>query len=373
MLGHLQAALLEHQSASLFRERYPIDKQLGMIFCSNDYLGLAQAPELKAALQDAVAKEGVGSGASQLVSGHHSAHADLEAAMAEFLNLPRVLVFSTGFMANLAVLTTLTGKHDLVIADKLNHASLIDGARFSEADMKRYQHANMSHCEQLLKLEARQKFLVSDGVFSMDGDVADIASLQTLAERYQANMIIDDAHGLGVLGKTGRGCYEYHDRQLREQDILTATFGKAFGGFGAFVAGSDIVIEHLIQFARSYIYTTAMPPAYARTMLLALRLIQEQDWRREQLQDRIAYFKQKAQARALPLKSSHTPIQPIMIGDAEKTNQVATNLRARGFFVTSIRPPTVPKAQSRLRITLNVHHTHQQIDALLDALVESLQ
>lgn len=368
----LQSDLDKHAQSQLTRQRYRIDEQAGVTFCSNDYLGLSIEPELKKTLQLAVEQDGIGSGASQLISGHHSAHANLENALAEFLKVPRVLMFSTGFMANLAVLTTLTQKSDCVIEDKLNHASLIDGGRFSEANFKRFRHVDLGHCERLLQAKTRQTFLVSDGVFSMDGDLADVAGLQALAEKYHASVMIDDAHGIGVLGKTGRGVFEQTNCRLRQQDILSATFGKAFGGFGAFVAGSEEMIEHLIQFARPYIYTTALPPAYAAAMHVSLKIIESQHWRREQLNDRIQFFKQKAHERALPLRDSITPIQPIMLGSAELALRVASELRAKGFFVTAIRPPTVAQGQSRLRITLNVHHSHHQIESLIDALSESL-
>lgn len=367
--------LSDHQSPYAI-----IDGQPSLTFCSNDYLGLAGHPQLIEAMYEGTTKYGVGSGASHLVSGHHDIHHELEAALADFTGQPRALLFSTGYMANIGVLSALAGRSDCIFSDKLNHASLIDGAQLSGAKKKRYPHANMGKLEQLLQAHTdsyhyaadKQRLIVSDGIFSMDGDLAPLPKLKQLAEQYKTWLIIDDAHGLGVLGKTGGGCFEHFQIQPNNHNVLIGTFGKAFGTSGAFVAGSEALIETLIQHARSYIYTTAIPPAMAYTTLQSLNLVQSEGWRRDRLNSLIKYFRKGAQILNIPLMDSFSPIQPVIIGDSHKTVAISDALLKKGILVTAIRPPTVAEGSARLRITLSANHSEEDVDHLLSTLSEAL-
>jgi len=347
-----------------------IDGRHCVSFCSNDYLGLANHPRVIKALQDGAARYGVGSGASHLITGHSAAHHALEEELAEFTRRPRALLFSTGYMANLGVIGALAGPRDTVYEDRLNHASLVDAAVLSRARLRRYPHGDMSTLQSQLVCTDKLALIVSDGVFSMDGDLAPVSALAELARNYNASLMIDDAHGLGVLGKTGRGILEQLAINPDDVPVLMGTLGKAFGVFGAFVAGSEELIETLIQQARSYIYTTALPPALAEAARMSLKLSQSEQWRREHLFSLIARFRLGATQLNLPIAASTTPIQPLMIGDSESALTLSEKLYARGIVISAIRPPTVPKGQARLRITLSAAHSEQHVDRLLETLAE---
>ncbi len=342
-------------------------------FISNDYLGLANHPLLKKALVDAADRYGAGSGASHLLGGHSRAHHALEEALAAFTGRDRALLFSTGYMANLGAMTALLAKGDCVLQDKLNHASLLDGGLASGAECRRYLHANMASLEKhLVRTKSKKTLVATDAVFSMDGDIAPLPVLATLCGNHNALLMVDDAHGFGVLGKNGAGSCEHFSLTQTDVPVLMGTLGKALGSFGAFVAGSHDMIEMLIQFARPYIYTTAMPPAQAAVTLAALQLLQTESERREQLQSRITFFVTQAQQRSLPLLASLTAIQPVLIGSSERVLQINAHLLHNGFLVGAVRPPTVIDGAARLRITLCADHTEEQILLLLDALDAAL-
>lgn len=342
-------------------------------FCSNDYLGLANHVALIDALKQGAEKYGVGSGASHMICGYSEAHVKLEERIAEFTGRQRALIFSTGYMANLAIVTSLLGRSDTVIGDRLNHASMTDAAQLSRARLKRYTHADPQSLDNVLKKNAEGKTLVTtDGVFSMDGDIAPLRELTTVCGAYHAWLAVDDAHGFGVLGDKGGGTLNYFDLGAQEVPVLMATFGKALGTFGAFVAGDDELIEMLMQTARSYIYTTASPPALAWATLRAIELIEQETWRREYLHALILRFKAGARQLNLPIKASETPIQPLIIGDARRAVEISNALLDKGIFISAIRPPTVPKDTSRLRITLTAAHSEQQVDRLLETLAAVL-
>ena len=371
-----QLAQLKQQG--LYRSRRVVDSPQGVLltvdgkqvvnFCSNDYLGLANHPEVAAAFKQAADRYGVGSGSAHLICGHSSAHHALEEALAEFTGRQRALLFSTGYMANLGVISALVGRSDIVLEDKLNHASLIDGGLLSRAQFKRYRHLEGADLQEKLADCAGKTLIVSDGVFSMDGDLADMPRLAELAMQYQAGLFVDDAHGFGVLGKSGGGIVEHYGLSSDDVPILMGTLGKAFGTFGAFVAGSDDLIEWLIQKARSYVFTTAMPSAVAEATRVSLRLLQTEVWRRQKLQHLISRFKAGAQQQGLQLMDSITAIQPILVGDSQRAVDMSTALLAQGFWVSAIRPPTVPVGTARLRVTFSAEHEPHQVDALLDAL-----
>jgi 8-amino-7-oxononanoate synthase len=373
ILDRLPAELVQRQAAGLYRRRRisagpqaPVlqtgDGEL-LSFCSNDYLGLAADPRLAAALTQAVQRYGVGAGAAHLVSGHTAAHHALEETLAEFVGAERALLFSTGYMANLGVLTALSRSGDVILQDRLNHASLLDGARLSAGRLRRYRHADMGHLQRLLAQTTGACLIASDGVFSMDGDCAPYAKLIPLAATHQAALMIDDAHGFGVLGK--HGCGSVSTAQV---PIYMATLGKAVGVTGAFVAGSVDLIETLIQQARSYVYTTAMPSALAETARASLDILATEDWRRDHLFELIRFFRYEAQLADLPLLPSETPIQPLMLGTADKASAWSQALLQYGILVSAIRPPTVPQGSARLRITLSAVHTQDQVEQLLTAL-----
>lgn len=343
-------------------------------FISNDYLGLAQHPVLKKALCTAAEQYGAGSGASHLLGGHSYPHQQLEEQLAAFTGRDRALLFSTGYMANLGVLTALLQKGDCVLQDKLNHASLLDGGLFSGADFRRYLHADTDSLQKhLLRCADKKTLVATDGVFSMDGDIAPLPALAALCQQHAALLLVDDAHGFGVLGKNGAGSCEQFSLTQNEVPILMGTFGKALGSFGAFVAGSQELIEMLIQFARPFVYTTALPPAQAAVTSAALNLLQSESWRREKLQGNIAFFRQQAAARSLPLLDSPTAIQPVLIGSSARVIQMDAALRERGFLVGAVRPPTVADNAARLRITLSAAHEEKHIVQLLDAIADSLR
>jgi 8-amino-7-oxononanoate synthase len=376
----LRTRLQQYQQANLYRTRQCHERAQAPIlmiagkpylsFCSNDYLGLASEPRLKQALQQGMEQYALGSGASHLITGHTQAHHELEQALAAYTGRERALLFSTGYMANLGVITALLGRQDAVFLDKLNHASLIDAALLSRAKLYRYAHHDMGHLEQLLaQSPAQHRLIVTDGVFSMDGDLAPLPMMVELAKRYDAWLMVDDAHGLGVLGQHGRGSLETYHLTSKQVPILMGTLGKAFGVFGAFVAGSELLIENLIQFARSYIYTTALPPALAVAAQTSLHLAQTETWRRKRLQTLISYFRQAALAKQLPLMDSSTPIQPILLRQTETALAVSKALYNQGIIVTAIRPPTVPAGTARLRVTLSALHEETQIDRLINEII----
>jgi 8-amino-7-oxononanoate synthase len=379
MDASLQAQLDKRREQFLYRQRTNVTSGCGaklqvdgrslVNFCSNDYLGLAGHPAIAAALKSGADTYGTGSGASHLISGHSAAHQQLEEQLAEFTGRPRALLFSTGYMANMGVINALVGRHDLVLQDQLNHASLLDGGWLSRADSKRYKHNNLEHLQQQLEQSgAHRKLIVTDGVFSMDGDLAPLPEISTIAAKHNGWLMVDDAHGVGVLGATGGGIVEAQNLSIDQVPILMGTLGKSFGTFGAFVAGSEALIETLIQFARTYIYTTALPPAIACATSASLQVIRKEQWRRDHLQRLIARFRRGAQQIGLQLMASDTPIQPILVNDDQLVVAINQQLRESGFMVGAIRPPTVPKGTGRLRITLSASHTEQQVDQLLDAL-----
>ena len=376
----LNAALSQRQAQHRYRQRLEqqapcgreavIDGERLLNFCSNDYLGLANHPDVVSAFQRAANEFGVGSGASHLVCGHSRFHHQLEEQLADFCQQPRALLFSTGYMANLGVLSALIDKHDAVFEDRLNHASLIDGGMASGARFRRYLH-NDAHsvAGQLAKSDARRKLVVSDGVFSMDGDIAPLAELKSVCEQHDAWLMVDDAHGFGVCGEQGRGCAGIDG--IPAPDVLVGTLGKAFGTFGAFVVGSDALIETLIQFARSYIYTTALPPAVAAASLASLKLLRDGDARREHLRLLISRFRRGAEQLGFTLMDSSTPIQPLLLGDDDRAVAMSASLRRQGCLISAIRPPTVPVGSARLRITFSAAHTDADVDMLLAALARA--
>ncbi|MBI2779736.1 MAG: 8-amino-7-oxononanoate synthase [Gammaproteobacteria bacterium] len=379
----LAAGLEKQRALNLYRTRRVLESPQGaevvvegqryLSFCSNDYLGLANHPDVIRAMQQGAAEYGVGSGAAHLVSGHSAAHHALEEELAAFTHRPRVLLFSTGYMANIGVVSALVGRGDAVFEDRLNHASLIDAGLLSQARLRRYPHNDMAALERCVAGDgSATRLIVSDGVFSMDGDIAPLPALATIARRHNAGLMIDDAHGLGVLGAHGGGVVENFGLGTDEVPILMGTLGKAFGTFGAFVAGSEELIETLIQRARTYIYTTALPPAIAQATRASLRLVQEEDWRRTHLHTLIARFRDGAKRLGLALPPSATPIQPLIIGDAGRAVALSDALMQRGILIGAIRPPTVPQGSARLRITLCAAHSEAQVDRLLDALAELL-
>jgi len=346
-----------------------IDGRPMLSFCSNDYLGLANHPDVVAALREGAGLYGAGSGAAHLVTGHSEAHHRLEEQLAEFTGRPRALLFSTGYMANLGVISTLAGRGDTILADRLNHASLTDGARLGGARLRRYPHLDMT-CLTALCAETGAKLIVSDGVFSMDGDLAPLPELAQAARSGGAWLMIDDAHGLGVIGPRGRGILEHFGVDEEDVPILVGTLGKAFGTFGAFVAGSEALIELLIQHAHSYIYTTALPPAVAHATSTALDLAVREPWRRDQLARLVRRFRRGARQRGLALGDSDTPIQPLIAGEAWRALDWSLALEDAGILVTAIRPPTVPQGSARLRITFSAEHGEDDVDRLLEALAE---
>lgn len=364
----LAVAATHRQVRGLWRERStPV---AGLVdFAGNDYLGLAGDPRLAEAMAAGARRFGAGAGASHLVSGHLEVHEALERRLAELVGRPRALLFSTGYMANLGTLQALCDSDTHVFQDRLNHASLLDGARLAGARSRRFHHRDLDDLGRLLDRTPAEaaKLVVSDGVFSMDGDVANIGGLADVSSRHQAWLMIDDAHGLGVLGQHGDGCVG-HAHDSARVPVLVGTLGKALGTGGAFVAGSEALIEHLIQFARPYVYTTAQPPGVAAATLAALDILAAEPERRERLRETIAYFRQEAALLGLPLADSFTPIQPLILGESKRVLHWAARLRQEGLLVGAIRPPTVPQDEARLRITLCTTHGRADLDRLLETL-----
>ncbi|MBR9871598.1 MAG: 8-amino-7-oxononanoate synthase [Gammaproteobacteria bacterium] len=346
------------------------DGQALLSFCSNDYLGLANHPDNIEALKNALPETGLGGAASHLVCGHHDAHHRLEERLADFTQRSSALFFSTGYMANVGVISALVGRGDTVFSDRLNHASIIDGCILSRARVRRYAHGDVAALETMLADTSGHKVVVTDGVFSMDGDVAPLKALARVCKAHDALLVVDDAHGIGVLGPQGRGSVLEAGLSEDEVPVLIGTLGKAVGTSGAFVAGPEVLMDYLVQKARTYIYTTAMPPAMAIATCASLNLIESDDQRRAHLNELIVRFREGAQALGYELMPSYTPIQPIMIGGNEEALALSQALEQQGVMVTAIRPPTVPEGQARLRVTLSAAHSHEHVDRLLGALSE---
>lgn len=351
--------------------RVTIDGRALRNFCSNDYLGLAQDARIIKALQNAANECGVGGTAAHLVCGHHREHARLEEALCEWTGRETAMLFSSGWLANLGAMQALLDCDGVCVQDKLNHASLLDAARLAGAALKRYPHNDAEGAaRQLENVGEKPALLATDGVFSMDGDVAPLRELASLCKREGATLMVDDAHGFGVLGKHGTGSLDAAGLSQADAPVLMATLGKALGCMGAFVAGSYALIEGLAQFARTFVYTTAMPPALAAAACEAVHIAREEDWRRENLRELITRFRNGATQLGLPLMDSATAIQPIVLGDAEHAAQASRALEQKGFLVTAIRPPTVPAGKARLRVTLSASHESADVDRLLEALVQ---
>lgn len=377
----LQKKLCERQTQSLYRHRMVVDesnqvcvKRSGkslVSFCSNDYLGLAEHPKVIEAFTVAAKRYGVGAKASHLVNGHSVEHQLLEEELAEFTGRSRAVLFSTGYMANLGAINALARRGDTIFLDKLNHASLLDGALLSSADFIRYKHNDTAHLEhQLENHKGKRKLIIVDGVFSMDGDFANLPALADLAQRYNAWLMVDDAHGMGCVGDNGKGSLEHFSLSQDHVPILVGTLGKAFGTFGAFVAGSEALVETLIQFSRTYIYTTALPPAVAAATRASLKIISAEPERRAHLQKLVSVFRKGCDAFSLDIKDSTTAIQPIVVGSAERALDISKKLEEKGFWVSAIRPPTVPAGTARLRVTLCAEHSVEQVEKLVEAIGE---
>jgi len=378
-MKNLSEQLQVRRENHLYRRRLVVDGPQGVTlhidgrdylsFCSNDYLGLANHPDVVAAFHKGLDEFGCGSGAAHLITGHSRAHHALEEELADFVQRPRALLFSTGYSANLGVMSALLGRGDRVFQDRLNHASLLDAARLSGARLIRYPHNAPAELDsRLAAAPACETLVATDGVFSMDGDVALLAQLSAVATRHDAWLLVDDAHGLGVLGPQGRGSVAQAGLGVSEVPILMGTLGKAFGTFGAVVAGNEDLIETLIQQARTYIYTTAPPPAVACATRAALQRVREDDWRREHLQLLVKRFRSGARQLGLPLCDSETAIQPLMVEAADRALNLSERLREQGILISAIRPPTVAEGSSRLRITFSAAHSEAQVDRLLAAL-----
>ena len=349
--------------------RCEVDGRWLLNFCSNDYLGLSQQFAVVNALQDGAAQHGAGSTASHLVCGHHAVHDALERELADWLGAPRALLFGSGFLANLGVVQAFLGDEDVCVQDRLNHASLIDAARLAGCRLRRYPHADVEGAlRQLRAAPDGAALLATDGVFSMDGDVAPLRQLALAARVQQATLYVDDAHGVGVLGPGGRGSVAAAGLDAGTVPLQLATLGKALGGYGAAVVGDAALIEHLAETARPYVYTTALPPALAAASLAAVRLARRDDWRREKLGAAIARFREGARRRGFELLPSDTPIQPLLCGDDARAMLFAQALEEQGLWVAAIRPPTVPEGSARLRITLSALHGPAEVDELLEAL-----
>ena len=346
-----------------------VDGKQFLNFCSNDYLGLANHPDVIAAAVTATQQRGTGSGASHLVCGHSDGHHQLEQQIADFVGAEQAILFSTGYMANLAIPQTFLGRDDLIAQDRLNHASLIDGGRYCEAKMKRYPHCDAAAADKLLAdSNAPRKLVTTDGVFSMDGTIAPVKELKTICDDRQAMLVVDDAHGFGALGARGIGTLESAELKVGGNVLMVGTLGKSAGSFGAFVAGDEVYIETLVQHARAYIYTTALPPCVVAATSAAIKIIANEPQRREKLNNNIAQFRESCQASSVRLADSHTPIQPILLGSAAAALKASLFLKSNGVWVTAIRPPTVPAGSARLRITLSSDHQREHIARLTELL-----
>ncbi len=378
MLASLQLALDKRKEDGLLRQRRLLDSpqaehivansQSYLSFCSNDYLGLANHTKLIAAMQQAAGNSGVGSGASNLITGHHRYHDDLEKQLARFVGFPAALLFSTGYMANIGVLGALVGRGDAIFADKLNHACLNDGGYYSLAEFNRFAHNDIVALESLLKVSsAKHKLIAVDAVFSMDGDIAPLAEYLTLCEKYDAYLYVDDAHGFGVLGEHGEGSLN-HLKLKSPRIIMMATLGKAAGVAGAFVAGQQVVIDYLIQTAKSYVYSTPAPPALSATLTASVQLIEQGDDLRSHLYSLIDYLKNNLNCKKWTLMPSQTSVQPLLVGNNQDALALSEFLQLRGILVPAIRPPTVPAGTARLRISLSASHSLDDVKKLITAI-----
>ena len=383
MLASLQLALDKRKAEGLLRQRRLLDSPQAehivannkpyLSFCSNDYLGLANHQKLIAAMQKAAGDSGVGSGASGLVTGHHRYHDDLEKQLAKFVNMPAALLFSAGYMANIGVLGALVGRGDAIFADKLNHACLNDGGYYSLAEFNRFAHNDVAALENLLKAStARHKLIAVDAVFSMDGDIAPLADYLALCEKYDAYLYIDDAHGFGVLGEHGQGSLN-HLKLKSPRIMMMATLGKAAGVAGSFVAGESVVIDYLIQTAKSYVYSTPAPPALSATLSASVSLIEQGDDLRTHLRSLITYFKENLHCKKWQLMPSETSIQPLVVGGNLEALALSEYLQSQGILVPAIRPPTVPVGTARLRISLSAAHSLDDIKHLISVIQQAEQ
>lgn len=382
-LDNLEKQLEQRKANHLYRSRkilqspQSVEPVIGgkkvLSFCSNDYLGLANHPEVIKSFKQAADKYGVGSGSAHLVSGHTTEHHALEEELATFMGAERTLLFSTGYMANIGVVSALCDRHSEIYEDKLNHASMLDAALLSRAKRIRFPHLDIEFLKsQVTNSDNKNKFVMSDGVFSMDGDCLPLNVVAELCEKNNATLMMDDAHGIGVLGKKGRGTLEHFGLDAAQVPIIVGTLGKAFGTAGAFVAGSDALIETLIQTSRSYIFTTAMPAAVAAATRKSLQLLEEETWRREHLQNLIKQFRYGAEELSFNLVDSITAIQPIIIGESEQALSLSEKILEKNILISAIRPPTVPEGTSRLRVTFSATHTEKHVEKLLTALDEVL-
>jgi len=378
--SQLQSELDERAAQGLLRRRrmiagpqsphVEVDGKLLLSFSSNDYLGLANHPQLIGVLQQGALKHGLGAGAAHLVSGHSEAHHELEQRIAAFVGKPAALLFSTGYMANLGTVQALVGRGDTVFADKLNHASLNDAMLLCRAGVKRYRHGDLAQLEQLLgQTKSGRKLVVTDTVFSMDGDMAPLSELLALCEKHDAWLYVDDAHGFGVLGEQGRGGLS-HFGISSPRIVYMATLGKAAGVFGAIVAAEQVVIDTLVNHANSYVYTTATPPALSVALLESVDLIERGDALREHLRKLIEQLRAGLADLPWKLMPSETAIQPLLVGDNRQALELSEGLRERGIWVAAIRPPTVPQGTARLRITLSAAHSEEDVGRLIGALHE---
>jgi 8-amino-7-oxononanoate synthase len=351
--------------------RIRVDGRNYLAFCSNDYLGLANHPRVVEAAVDAARRHGIGQGASHLLSGHSVEHDRLESALAEFVQMPRALLFVSGYQANIGVITSLAGAEDTVFSDALNHASLIDGARLSRARIVRYPHGDIDFLSQALASSgAGARFIVTDAVFSMDGDLAPLPALLELCERFDALLVLDDAHGFGVLGPEGRGS-PARFRVRSNRIVYVGTLGKAAGVSGAFAAGAAEIVETVLQRARTYVYTTASPVLLCAAVEASLDLIRKEEWRRERLREHVASLKHSLRDIEAYVGRSETPIQPLVLGANARALAAAAALRERGILVPAIRPPTVPEGTARLRISLSAAHSEHEVSRLSEALREA--
>jgi 8-amino-7-oxononanoate synthase len=381
MMISLQTKLSSYRDQNLLRKRkvvsqtdhnhIVIDGQAAISFCSNDYLGLSHSEKVKKAFIEGVEEYGFGGGASALISGYYGIQKELEEKFAQFLGRDRAIYFNSGYCANTGIIPALLGRHDAIAADVLCHASMIDGIRLSRAKYFRYQHNDIESLENLLTQNSDIKAIITESVFSMGGNIAALDKISNLAKQHSAMLILDDAHGVGVLGKTGQGLIEHYGLTSDAVDCLVTPLGKAFGAIGAVVSGSGELIEAILQFSRTYHYTTALPPALAKATLQSLQVLQEENWRREKLKDLIIYFITQAKSRGLSLLYNDiTPIKSFLLSDNVSALRIQAELLEKGFYVSCIRPPTVPISGTQIRVSLNCFHETRQIDQLLDALRE---
>lgn len=378
---HFAPALKQQQQQNAWRTSTPwqqasatqltYDDSLLLNFASNDYLGLARHPEVKQAAVEALQVAGVGSTSAALVCGQSRYHSALEERLAAFLGKPKALLFNSGYSANLAVLSTFLNTQSAVFQDRLNHASLLEGGLHSGAYFRRYRHGDMAHLEQLLSQQQRHTLVATDGVFSMDGDIAPLPALLSLCQQHKALLYVDDAHGFGVLGANGKGSAEHAGIPSAAMPLTMVTLGKTLGVSGAAVVGEAHLIDYLQQFAKPYIFTTAMPPALAAAALKALALIQEEPWRRQKVVSLAQYFRQEAIRLGYTMAPSNTPIQPLIVGTNEAALRLSQWLFEQGVLVTAIRPPTVPQGTARLRVTLTAAHSRADVDTLLRLLAQA--